>query len=90
MTLTLPLRTGIGRLTRTLTGSLRTKLIAWFFVPTAIILIAVALVNFNSYQNVTEDLVIERDRDLTRDCPDQTDSSNHVTLWDGSNYKRAA
>ena len=22
--------------------------------------------------------------------PDQTDSSNHVTLWDGSNYKRAA
>ena len=25
-----------------------------------------------------------------RDCPDQTDSSNHVTLWDGSNYKRAA
>ena len=23
-------------------------------------------------------------------CPDQTDSSNHVTLWDGSNYKRAA
>ena len=27
---------------------------------------------------------------LTRDCPDQTDSSNHVTLWDGSNYKRAA
>ena len=25
-----------------------------------------------------------------RDCPDQTDSYNHVTLWDGSNYKRAA
>ena len=25
-----------------------------------------------------------------RDCPDQTESSNHVTLWDGSNYKRAA
>ena len=25
-----------------------------------------------------------------RDCPDQTDSSNHVTLWDGSSYKRAA
>ncbi|PKB82462.1 MAG: hypothetical protein BZY88_04330 [SAR202 cluster bacterium Io17-Chloro-G9] len=60
------LRTGIGRLTRPLTGSLRTKLIAWFFVPTAIILVAVALVNFNSYQNVTEDLVIEKDRDLTQ------------------------
>ena len=53
-------------MTRTLTGSLRAKLIAWFFVPTAIILVAVALVNFNSYQNVTEDLVIERDRDLTQ------------------------
>ena len=63
---TLPLRNGIGKLTRPLTSSLRTKLIAWFFVPTAIILVAVALVNFNSYQNVTEDLVIERDRDLTQ------------------------
>ena len=51
---------------RPLTGSLRIKLIAWFFVPTAIILVAVALVNFNSFQNVTEDLVIERDRDLTQ------------------------
>ena len=51
---------------RPLTGSLRVKLIAWFFVPTAIILVAVALVNFNSFQNVTEDLVIERDRDLTQ------------------------
>ena len=28
--------------------------------------------------------------EFSRDCPDQTDSSNHVTLWDGSNYKRAA
>ena len=27
---------------------------------------------------------------FNRDCPDQTESSNHVTLWDGSNYKRAA
>ena len=30
------------------------------------------------------------DQQFNRDCPDQTDSSNHVTLWDGSNYKRAA
>ena len=30
------------------------------------------------------------EKQLNRDCPDQTDSSNHVTLWDGSNYKRAA
>ncbi|MGD8466794.1 MAG: hypothetical protein PVI09_23295, partial [Anaerolineae bacterium] len=45
--------------------SLRSKIIAWSLVPTAIILITVALVNLYSYQQVTEDLVIERDRDLT-------------------------
>ena len=49
---TLLLRTGIGRLTRTLTGGLRTKLIAWFFVPTAIILVAVALVNFYNWEGI--------------------------------------
>ena len=54
------LRTVSGRFTRLLTGSLRTKIIVWFFVPTAIILAAVALVNFYSYQKVTEDLVFER------------------------------
>jgi nitrate/nitrite-specific signal transduction histidine kinase len=51
---------------RFLKGSLRTKIIAWAFVPTAIILLAVALVNFYAYQQVTEELVIERDKDLTR------------------------
>ena len=30
------------------------------------------------------------DRLPNNDYMDQTDSSNHVTLWDGSNYKRAA
>lgn len=47
-------------------GSLRTKIITWSFVPTAIILVVVALVSLYTYQQVTEDLVIERDRDLTR------------------------
>jgi nitrate/nitrite-specific signal transduction histidine kinase len=46
--------------------SLRTKIIAWSFVPTAIILAVVAWATFNAYQQVTEDLVIERDRELTR------------------------
>ena len=46
--------------------TLRTKIIGWSFVPTAIILAAVALVNFYAYQQVTEDLVIQRDRELTR------------------------
>ncbi len=45
---------------------LRTKIIIWFFVPTTLILVAVALVNFYAYQDVTEDLVIEREMDLTR------------------------
>ncbi|MCC7352836.1 MAG: PAS domain S-box protein, partial [Anaerolineae bacterium] len=47
-------------------GSLRFKIIAWSFVPTAIILMAVALVAFYAYQRVTEDLVIERDQQVTR------------------------
>lgn len=47
-------------------NSLSTKIIAWSFVPTAIILMAVALVTLNAYQEVTEDLVIERDREVTR------------------------
>jgi signal transduction histidine kinase len=47
-------------------GSLRNKIIAWSFVPTAIILVTVTLVSLYTYQRVTENLVIERDRDLTR------------------------
>ena len=43
-------------------GSLRAKIITWAFVPTAIILVAVALVSLYSYQRLTENLVIERDR----------------------------
>lgn len=51
---------------RTVRGSLRNKIIAWSFIPTAIILVAVALVSLYAYQRVTENLVIERDRELTR------------------------
>jgi signal transduction histidine kinase len=46
-------------------GSIRTKIIVWSFIPTAIILAAVALVSLYAYQRVTENLVIERDRELT-------------------------
>jgi len=52
-------------------GSLRTKIIAWSFVPTAIILGAVALVTYLAYQQVTEELVIERNREVTRLSADQ-------------------
>jgi hypothetical protein len=47
-------------------GSLRAKIIAWSFIPTAIILGIVALVMYIAYQQVTEELVIERNRDLVR------------------------
>jgi signal transduction histidine kinase len=46
--------------------SLRNKIIAWSFVPTAIVLVTVALVAFYTYHRVTESLVIKRDRELTR------------------------
>lgn len=46
--------------------SMRLKIIAWSFIPTTIILGAVALVMFLAYQQVTEDLVLERNQDLAR------------------------
>ena len=46
--------------------SLRTKMIAWSVLPTAIILIIIAWVTRYAYQQVTEDLIIKRDRELTR------------------------
>jgi nitrate/nitrite-specific signal transduction histidine kinase len=45
---------------------LRIKIITWSFIPTAMILAAVALVTFVAYQQVTEDLVVGRNRELTR------------------------
>ncbi len=47
-------------------GSLRNRIIAWSFVPAAIILLSVALVSLYAYQRVAENLVVERDRELTR------------------------
>lgn len=46
--------------------TLRNRIIAWSFVPTAIILLAVALVTYFAYQDLTQTLVIERDEQLTR------------------------
>jgi len=42
-------------------NSLRTKIIAWSFVPTVIILSAVAWFTFYSYQKVIGDLAIKQD-----------------------------
>jgi signal transduction histidine kinase len=46
-------------------ASLRQKIITWSFVPTAILLVMVALVSLYAYQRVTEGLVIDRDQELT-------------------------
>jgi len=46
--------------------SLRAKIIAWSFFPTAAVLVVVALVLLYAYQQVTEDLVMTRDWELTR------------------------
>jgi nitrate/nitrite-specific signal transduction histidine kinase len=48
------------------THGLRAKIIIWSFIPTITILAAVALLTFTAYQQVTEDLVIARDQELTR------------------------
>jgi signal transduction histidine kinase len=45
---------------------LRKKIILWAFVPTALILVAVAAVNYLAYRGVTETLIIERDEEVTR------------------------
>ena len=45
---------------------MRKKIILWAFVPTAIILMAVAAVNYIAYRKVAETLIIERDEEVTR------------------------
>lgn len=45
---------------------LRKKIILWAFVPTAIILMAVAMVNYVAYRSVVEKLILERDEEVTR------------------------
>jgi len=47
-------------------GGLRTRILTWIFAPAVIVLAAVALVNFYAYKQVTEELVVERDRELVR------------------------
>lgn len=45
---------------------LRKKIILWAFVPTALILMAVATVNYIAYRRVAEALILERDAEVTR------------------------
>ncbi len=65
-------------------GSLRAKIIAWSFIPTMMIMVVVAVVIFYAYQQVTEDLVIERNRELARLAADQlaTELNEYADLLD--------
>jgi signal transduction histidine kinase len=47
-------------------ASLRSKIVGWSFLPTAIILTAVAVAAFGSYLRAAEDLVLEQSQDLAR------------------------
>jgi two-component system nitrate/nitrite sensor histidine kinase NarX len=47
-------------------GGLRTKIILWFLIPTAIILSAVAVLTFTASRRVTEELVLARNADRTQ------------------------
>ncbi|HSG41917.1 MAG TPA: GAF domain-containing protein [Anaerolineales bacterium] len=62
--------------------SLRVRIIVWTFVPTAIILTAVSLVTFAAYRQVTEDLIIERNQEVTRLAASQfaTDLTGYADL----------
>jgi len=55
--------------------SLRVRIIAWFFVPMALLFVAVAVTNFVAYQDVTAELVIERNQDLTQRSASQLSNS---------------
>jgi len=54
---------------------LRRKIILWAFVPTAIILMAVATVNYVAYRQVAETLILERDEEVTRLAAGQISTS---------------
>jgi PAS domain S-box-containing protein len=61
---------------------IRVRIIAWSFVPTAIILLAVALATFFAFQRVTEALVLQRDIAVTAAAAGQlaTNMEGHADL----------
>ncbi|MBL8056689.1 MAG: GAF domain-containing protein, partial [Anaerolineales bacterium] len=47
-------------------GSLRRRILAWTFFPAALILAGVAVAMYFAYQNITEELLVDRDKELAR------------------------
>ena len=60
--------------TTTRSRSLRDKILAWSLIPTLLALAAIALVSHFAYQAMAHDLVLERDRELTRLLAEQLGS----------------
>jgi PAS domain S-box-containing protein len=63
-------------------NSLRNKILAWAFIPTAIILLAVALVAYYAYHRSTVELLIEQNRELARLSAGQV--ANEMTEYTGN------
>jgi len=47
-------------------SNLRRKILIWTFLPTALVMLAVAVTIFSAYGRVSEELIINRDKELTR------------------------
>jgi PAS domain S-box-containing protein len=62
--------------------SLRNKILAWSFIPTAIILFAVALVAYYAYQRSTVELLVEQNQELARLSAGQV--SSEMSQYTGS------
>src|SRR5512140_3625194 len=81
---------------------LRTRILSWTFIPAAIILSVVAFTIYYAYQQVTEDLVVGRNQQLTRlsagqlacDLHGYTDTLNVLArspeIYAGSNRRQSA
>ncbi|HTY08009.1 MAG TPA: cache domain-containing protein [Candidatus Edwardsbacteria bacterium] len=70
--------------------SLRWRIIAWSFIPTTVILFAIALFLFYAYQRVTEDLVVGRNEELTRRAAGQLSSDLAIYAETLSSLARSA
>jgi len=75
--------------TTTRSHSLRTKILAWSLIPTVAVLAGIALVSHFGYQAMAHDLVLERDRELTRLLAEQLGSQLAEYAGSPANLSRA-
>lgn len=70
---------------RILKNRLYRKILIWAFLPTLVIMSVVAIVLFQSYQQVTEELVVQRNRELARLLASKvsTEAGELIRIFDG-------